>query len=74
MHGREEDVHDEVAGMEVLVPEDRHDRDLEKNWFQNRFGAFFFMAYLALSSDKLRGRQAPVFGDCRTKRQWLPKT
>ena len=41
MHGREEDVHDEVAGMEVLVPEDRHDRDLEKNWFQNRFGAFF---------------------------------
>ena len=28
--GREEDVDDEVAGMEVLVPEDRHDRDLEK--------------------------------------------
>ncbi len=28
--GREEDVDDEVAGMKILVPEYRHDRDLEK--------------------------------------------
>ena len=36
--GREEDVDDEVAGMQVLVPEYRHDGDLEgqvSNRFQN---------------------------------------
>jgi hypothetical protein len=35
--GREEDVDDEIAGMKILVPEYRHDRDLEKNRFQNQF-------------------------------------
>lgn len=30
VHGREEDVDDEVAGMKVLVPENSHYRDLQK--------------------------------------------
>jgi hypothetical protein len=31
VHRREEDVHDEVARMEVLVPENGDDRDLKKS-------------------------------------------